>query len=271
MIKLKNVKLESTDLEKISVQWEVESTSDNVFKYAFDVFRGESINGPFDKVAGPLYDTYKVSDNIAPRKMAWRNLYYVVRATNVDGSFTESEPKSLNARLPFEALEMIRLQGLLLREYIGRPCIVYPKRTFGQRCTCFDTLTQRRQVTSCYTCYNTGFIKGYHYPLMSYIAIGAFSKEKGVSESLIMNSAHVHAIMGIDPIVKSGDIVVEREGTRWRVQSVFTTERLRAPVHQEVDLVKISEGDIEFKLPISWPEGVETSPRSFSPKMDIGD
>jgi hypothetical protein len=271
MLEIKNVSLDSTNLDRITIRWEINSTREDSFKYAYEVYRGESSGGPFEKIAGPLVDRFMAVDNIAPRKSSWRNLYYVIRVVGPTGEYKESSPISLNARIPFEALEMVRLHSMLLKEYTGRPCLVFPLRTFGQRCTCFDPVSSRRQVTSCLTCFNTGFVRGYHYPILSYVAINSYEKSKGVNEVMIIQQAQTMASMSIDPLVKVGDLIVEREGVRWRVQSVSTTERLRSPVHQEISLHKVSEGDIEFKMPIDWPQEYKTSPRSYEPKMDIGD
>lgn len=272
MLNIRSVSLDLLSIDSIKIRWEISPTTDDVMQYSFFVLRGESSGGPFETVAGPLVDRYVVTDNVAPRKMAWRTLFYLVRVVDrrTNAEFT-TEPKSLSADRPLEATEMVRLNNLMLREFTGRPCLIYPVRTFGQRCSCFDPTTQRRQVTSCQVCFNTGFVRGFHYPMVAYITINPFDKVKGVNEMMITNTASTNAVMSVDPLVKIGDIVVEKEGTRWRVQSVRVSERMRSPVHQEVMLSKISEGDIEFKIPMSWPDELKTAPRLFAPKMDIGD
>jgi hypothetical protein len=271
MISIKELVLDSFDLNYIDVSWSINSNTDDILKYEFFVERGESPAGPFEIVAGPLVDRYHVRDNIAPRRMSWRQLYYRVTCKDtLNNTTVESPAKNLSARLPFDAIEMIRLFNLQLREFTGRPCLLFPLRTFGQRCVCFDVISQRRTVSSCKTCYNTGFIRGYHYPLLIYIQIDPYAKNKEVREEIISNGALTGAKTIAYPILKPGDILVEREGTRWRVQSVQNTERLRSPVQQNLNLFKITEGDIEFALPITWPSEYVTSPRSYNPKSDIG-
>jgi hypothetical protein len=65
-----------------------------------------------------------------------------------------------------------------------------------------------------------------------------------------------------DIYVKPKDILVEENGKRWRVTAVSTTERLRFPVRQELQLTAIPIGDIEYGLSLEWPT-VATSPRSY--------
>lgn len=272
MLSVRSVDLNLLDIDSIKISWEIAPTTEDVMRYSFYILRGESAGGPFETVAGPLVDRYNAVDSIAPRKMAWRNLFYVVRVVNRNtNEELRTEAKNLSADRPLEATEMVRLNNLMLREFTGRPCIVFPVRTFGQRCSCFDITTSRRSVSSCQTCFNTGFVSGFHYPMVTYMTINPYDKGKGVSEMMITATGGTNAIMSVDPLVKIGDIIIEKEGTRWRVQSVRATERMRSPVHQEVALFKISEGDIEFKIPFVWPQEFKTAPRLFAPKMDIGD
>lgn len=270
-MKIKDFSLDSFDLDYIDIKWKTDTSTEDLLKYEFFVERAESPAGPYETVAGPLRDRYHVRDNIAPRRMAWRSLYYRVKCKDTLSDTTiYSEAKNLSARLPFDAIEMIRLFNLQLREFTGRPCLFFPLRTFGQRCSCFDVISSRRTVSSCKTCYNTGFIRGYHYPMLVYIQIDTFPANKDVREELIANFASTTARTISYPDMKPGDIFIEREGTRWRIQSVQNSERLRAPVQQILSVTKITEGDIEFSLPITWPEEYKTSPRSYSPKSDIG-
>lgn len=271
MITIKDFALDCFDLNYIEIKWRIDTSSDDILKYQFFVERAESPAGPFENVAGPLVDVYRARDNIAPRRMAWRQLYYKISCLDtISGDRSETPPINLTARLPFDAVEMIRLFNLQLREYTGRPCLLFPLRTFGQRCICFDVISQRRTVSSCKTCYNTGFIRGYHYPILVFLQIEPFVKSKDIREEMISNFAGTSARTISYPAMKPGDLLIEREGTRWRVQTVQVSERLRAPVQQTLTLSKVTEGDIEFSLPITWPDEYKTSPRSYNPKSDIG-
>jgi hypothetical protein len=74
--------------------------------------------------------------------------------------------------------------------------------------------------------------------------------------------------MGVYPLIKPRDIIVEREGKKWRVNSVRQTERLRSPIHQEVSLTLIPPGDIEYKIPLKFPADTSTR-RVYSYRDDI--
>ncbi len=264
------VDLKSTSVDFIDVYWEVQGGYESALNIKYTVLRGESSEGPFDTVAEDLVDRFHIRDYIAPRKRVWRNLYYVVQATLQDGTVHKSIARNLTARPPLDALEMVRLNGLLFREYSGRPVLVYPLRTFGDRCSnCFDTVTGRRLVGNCRNCYNTGYSRGYHYPIYAYAKLNPEQRQTQATDSIITQQAQIQGRMSIYPLLKVGDLIVEQEGTRWRVQSLSMTERLRSPVQQMFVVSRIPAGDIEYQIPVNWDDSVKTSPKSFSPRSSV--
>ena len=261
-----SVTTNSTSADYIDVYWETNFGGDTSYR----VLRGEAYSGPFDPVTEPLYDRYQIRDYIAPRKYAWRSLYYVIEATHANGEVVRSEPTSLKARPPLDALEMIRLNSLLFKEYNGRPCLIYVRRTFGEHCSiCYDEVTHVQLTKNCTDCYGTGYARGYHRPMYAYVNIGADAQSIMPQQQMVTGQHTTQGRMSIYPIVKPGDLVVEQEGVRWRVQNVTYTERLRSPVQQMLTLFRVPEGDIEHRIPVQWDDAVETSPRSFSPRSDL--
>ena len=263
--------VESLDLDYLDISWSVADTSTDVLGYEFYVERSESPEGPFDRVAGPLVDRYRVRDYIAPRKRSWRTIYYRIKTVEkASGDIAYTQANNAEPRPPLDGLEITRLTSLLFKEYTGRPCLIYSVRTFGQRCgECYDAISGRRTVSSCLSCWNTGFARGYFRPIVSYIQIDPNDRNQANTQQFVSEQAIVGARCSIYPLVKVRDIIVERENRRWRVVNVRRTERLRSPIHQELSLTLIPPGDIEFKIPVVWPEDEKTSPRSFETRMDI--
>jgi hypothetical protein len=73
-------------------------------------------------------------------------------------------------------------------------------------------------------------------------------------------------------ILKAGDVIVELENIRWRVTGTLTSQHLRHPVTQDLTLIRIPEGDIEFDLPLPNidPASFQASPdRAFRNPMNI--
>ena len=270
-MKVVDVTLGSTSVDYIDISWKVADTFENSLHITYQVLRGENLAGPFEAVSDPLIDRFHLRDYIAPRKMSWRNLYYVIETVNtITGESTRSDPVNLRARPPLDALEMIRLNTLLFKEFVGRPCLIYSLRTYGEKCTnCFDEITQRRTVSNCHSCYGTGYARGFNFPMYAYVKISPEQRGNMPNQaSFVTQQAQVQANMSIYPLVKVGDIIIEYEGTRWRIQNVSYTERLRSPVQQMLMLARIPECDIEYKLPVSW-DGVDQFNRNYSYRTSL--
>lgn len=262
------VHVKCSEPDYMDISWSFDNGKYDSLSYTYTVERSESPAGPYDTVAGPMRDRYSARDYIAPRKRVWRSLYYRISAEGPEGTVT-SEPTLCGPRPPLDGLEMTRLHNVLLREYVGRQCAVLSIRTFGDRChTCYDNLTGRRTMSSCKTCWNTGFLRGYHKPILAYIQIDPSDKAQTNGRELVSEQVFANSRMGIYPIIKPRDIIVEREGNKWRVNSVRQTERLRSPIHQEVSLTLIPPGDIEYKIPLKFPEDTEVR-RAYSYKDDL--
>ena len=105
--------------------------------------------------------------------------------------------------------------------------------------------------------------------MYAFVNIGADAQSIMPREQMVAAQHTTQGRMSIYPIVKPGDLIVEQEGVRWRVQNVSFTERLRSPVQQMLTLFRVPEGDIEHRIPVQWDDAIETSPRSFSPKSDL--
>lgn len=267
-MRVTSLRVGSLDLSYMELSWEVDAHRVDALTAQMYVLRAGSPDGPFDEVGGPLVDVYRFRDYVAPLRGSFQYLYYKIKTVSPQGE-TESDVATSDPRPPLDALEIIRTENLLFREFTGRPCALYSVRNFGSRCsTCFDYVTQRRTLSSCQACFNTGFSRGFHKPIMVYAQIDPFAKVQQNTQQLVMEQATTQARMGVYPKLKPRDVLIEQENVRWRVMAVTTTERLRAPVRQEVTLFKIPLGDIEFKLPLVWPD-VETSPRSYATKSDL--
>ena len=263
-----SVEVSCSEPDFMDIKWSFNSATQSSLSFTFSVERAESPSGPYETVAGPMRDRYSARDYMAPKRRVWRTLYYRVIATSPEGSIT-SEPSLCGPRPPLDGLEMTRLHNVLLREYVGRQCVVLASRTFGERCdVCYDRITGRRTHSKCLTCYNTGFLRGYHRPILAYIQIDPSDKAQTNGRELVSEQVFANARMGVYPLVKPRDIIVEREGKKWRVNSVRQTERLRSPIHQEVSLTLIPPGDIEYKIPLKFPEDTTTR-RVYSYRDDV--
>ena len=265
MIEIVNAKVVCRDLDFLSLSWEIAKTSEDLLSYNFRVTRSEATQGPYEPITEPFSDRYEFRDYIAPRKHEWRLFHYKIVVTHVEtGESKEFGPFTAHARPPLDALEIVRLETVLFREFVGRPCLAVPIRTFGQTCPqCYDTVTGRITVSNCPMCYTTGYTGGYLNPTVVYVQIDPSARMQQSNPPITQQHAMTTGRCSSLVYLKPKDLLMEENGKRWRITAVSTTERLRFPVRQELQLTAIPIGDIEYGLQVEWPV-VETSPRSYN-------
>lgn len=259
----KELVVRSFTLDHMHLTWEIENTELDPWDYDWYVERSESPKGPWDPMTAKFCDRYQFVDHEVNLLHRWRKLYYRLKSveradvTNV----AYSEAGCVGAKPDLVALEIRRLEEIAFREHIGRQCWLFPARTFGQHCpSCFDSVLQKRTRSNCPTCFDTGWAGGYMHPIEAWIQFDPNPKQT----QLLPMGEHQHsatqARLSSFPPVKPRDILVEAENRRWRVSSSGGTQKLRAVVHQEISLIELVPGDIEFQLPIKVADPMTLTP-----------
>ena len=252
MLKVTQFYARSFDLDHLDVFWEVEDFVGDIRQFNFYLSRSESPSGPWELLAGPFKDQYYFRDISTVMMHKWRSLYYKLEIEDVVNH--EREEFGPTSQLPepdLIALEIMRQEDVLFREHVGRQVWLFPVRTFGANCVCFDRVSGRRTKSNCLNCYDTGYLGGFLSPIGCFVQIdpnaNAPSNTPYGEQQVNTTSARLISF----PPIKPKDILVEAENKRWRVITVSTTQRLRSVVHQELTLHEIPRGDVEYKLPIN--------------------
>ncbi len=252
MIQVTKIYARSFDLDHTDVFWEVASYDGNPRQFEFVILRSESSMGPWEQLTPPFFDGYWFRDSTAPKMHKWRKFYYLLRIRDVLKNETaEFGPTSQDGEPDLIAMEILRQEDVLFREHIGRLCWVFPVRTFGAYCVCYDRVTHRRTKANCLNCYDTGFLGGYLSPIACYVQFDPSGNQTVPTPYREKQDNRTTARLISFPSLKPKDILVEAENARWRVESVTTTQRLRTSVHQELVLKEVDLGDVEYKLPIN--------------------
>lgn len=264
----------SLSLDYLEVSWQIENTTLDPLDFEWTIERSESPGGLWDPVSGPFQDRYRFVDNRVNLLHRDRNLFYRLKSVSKSDAdnVIYSSVVNLEAEPDLIAQEIRLLEQTVWREFTGRKCWLFPARTFGQYCpNCMDApakgSTFRKSRSGCLTCYDTGFARGYLNPLLIYPQFDPSPKSSQPLSTGTTQQSNTTARLGGFPPVKPTDIIVEAENRRWRVVMVSSTERLRAPVHQELTLHEIVKGDIEFQLPVVIENLKELEPspeRNFS-------
>ena len=257
-LKLTNIKIDSLSIDFLEVTWEIESTAEDVLDYTFQVLRSEAPMGPFEKISPPMEDRFFFIDNRVRVLNKYRQFHYKIRVTHKPSEeVVDFGPAARGAEPDLIALELRKHFNLLTREFIGRRCWVLPVRTFGKRCpSCWNETLKAQTKSGCVTCYDTAFVRGYHSPIETFVQFDPSPKAEQQTNLGNLQQQNTTIRLGFFPPLKPRDIIVEMENRRWRVTNVSTTQRLRAAVHQEVQVHEVPKSDIEYL--ISFDLGTQT-------------
>lgn len=280
-LKVVNIKVRSFSLDYFEVTWEIEATTLDPNDFQFYVLRSESPEGPWDILAGPFEDKYRYVDNRVNPMHQQRQIYYRIRSVakadpenvvETDAAIQYPEPDLI-------AAEIQRAERIVWDEFAGRSCLLFPTRTFGQRCgICYDGpekgkgFTSQKRRSGCPTCYDTGFVRGYFDPILINVQIDPHTQNVQSNVPLQRQQADTRARMPDYPMLKPKDLIIEPENTRWRVVTVTPTERLRHVVRQELTLHEIDKSEVEYQIPVRLGDLREFEPtpiRNFVNAQDV--
>lgn len=275
LLLVEDLKVRSLDVDFHEVSWRLADTTEDVLDYTFQVFRSESVEGPYAPLSVPFPDRYIFVDNALLVGDRWRQYHYKLRLTHVpSGNTQDIGPASKVPEADLLTTEIRRHVNLLFKEFAARRCWVLPARTFGQRCSsCWNSKLKERRRSGCVLCFDTSFVRGYLSPIESYIQIDPSGKSEQNTSLGAQQQVNTTARLSYYPPLKPRDIIVEPENRRWRIVQVNQTEHLRAPVHQEVQMHEVPPKDIEFAIPINLDEALRdlsfSSLRNFTNPQNL--
>lgn len=273
-LQIEKLRVRSLDVDRLEVTWETNDSQEDVLDYTFQVVRSESPEGPYEPLTQPFEDRYIFVDARIPQGDKFRQLYYKLIVVHKASQRTyEVGPESQEAEPDLVAQFIRRSQMTLLTQVIGRRVWLFKIRTFGARCSCFDATTNKRIRMNCLSCFDTGFLRGFHNPIEIWLQIDPPGGAQQNMPQQIAQHTNTTARTSFYPNIAPRDVLVEAENKRWRVVNTTTSERLRAPIKQELALYQIQSTDIEYKLPINLSEALRdiqpSPPRMFSLPSDV--
>jgi hypothetical protein len=275
MLRLNNIRVRSFDISCYDIYWDLVSPFEDPNDYSFVVERSQAQFGPYVDATGEFTNKFHFRDLVAPLSRGFYTpVYYRIRVKRLLDNKVQVFPDTLagvtlEAKPDLEALEMARQERLRLREIEGREVVVFPRKTFGVVCGCFDKVMKRKVRSMCSTCFDTGWVGGFNTPLRLFAQIVSPRQETTVRPKV--------AEIGVEngsgrfpnfPELFPGWIIVEGENIRWRVgDGIRKVRKSRSLVRQEAPLHRIPKTDIEYLLPINIAniEDFEPSPeRNFT-------
>lgn len=247
----------------IFIQWEVENNL-YVGDIKFDILKGHSPGGPFDKVNHlPQINTFFYKDRYETPLSKLYDVYYKIVGTDQLGEKFESEPTNLfpkqdDVNFCYSQLdiatEITRREKLLLERFTGVPCTVLKRKHFGSRCSeCYNFVTEEVTYSDCKECFGTGFLDGYYTPIKVRLQFDPAIRQQVTTDRLATKEDISTSAWTINvPVLKKADIVVEdRTNKRWHVHEVQLTELQHTPVRQIMRLREIEHGNPAYDVPIT--------------------
>lgn len=254
MIEVTNIRVRPLAYDRQELRWEIEDTHEEVHDYLIHIHRSESKGGPWNLLVSNIEDRYLFVDTMVDTRNRWRKYYYkLVLEHKASSEEKEYDPVCLAAPVDLIAAEAQRREHMYFRKLVGRKVLTFPRRTFGQRCHCWDPAMGSDLMEKCLNCYGTGYLRGYLNPMVVWMQMDPSTKaNQMLPDAETQQVQTVARTSGLYPEFKPKDILVEAENRRWRVVTVTATERLRAILRQEMRLSEIRQSAIEFELPVDF-------------------
>lgn len=251
-ISIQKARVLSLSLDYNQITWDIGDTSEDVLDYTFQVLRSESASGPYETISNELEDVFLYIDNLVKVGDIYRQYHYKIRLRHKpSGKLQEFGPYEKAPEPTLIAQELRTHLNILMHEFAGRRCWLFPVRTFGQRCiNCWNPTLQKRRFSGCRTCYDTGFVRGYYRPIEIWAILDPTPAAQQPSNVGRLQQQSSTGRMSYYPQVKPNDILVEAENIRWKIRSVTTTQEQRTVVTQELQIKRVESTDIEFLIPI---------------------
>jgi len=282
MLEVVNFRVRTFTVEHLDLYWEIVPTSEDPFDYDFYVERSDHEHSGYKRIAGPFSDKYHFQDTtlkgISSHYRQWfYRLQVVDKKRGDDLYFPGQGGVTLRADPDLIALEAARNTQIRLQEFIGRLVWVFPIRTFGQYCTCVDSITQRKTASNCLVCYDTKYVGGYHQPIELMMQIIMPPEATTTADMGEIQNINATGRLSNYPEVHPRWMVVDSENTRWRIgEGIRRIEKGRALVRQDFPLHAVPKQDIEYRLPVNLTDAEKlalfSGPRRlFTNPQDVGE
>lgn len=290
MIKIDQVRVRPLTVTSAEVSWTLVATDEPQSTARFTVLRSESPEGPYVDVSGPMANVKSFVDRVN-LKAKHNTIGWRIRVDDIPSGVSIIYPNGTpeeaflfhpdfsrdaspgDFQPDYIALEIVRLNNLLLHRYTGRVLAYCPIRTQGSRCpVCYDKKKDRGDSSQCSECFGSTFQGGYYDPINVLIDINPSPSVIQVANFGKLEDNQTACFMANYPLAKPNDMIVEPTNRRWRVVQVNTVTKNRYIVQQFLQLQEIDRSDAEYlfevDLDLKAPaeDFVGFFPKKYSPK-----
>lgn len=247
---------------RVSLQWQLKPTTQNLKNLKFFVDRGETPE-ELEPILGPIAGSKceQLQVDYTPSIITLEKVYYYrIRAVeylnDTPVQTFETKPFTWDPGLDLTALYVIE-ERLFEMEWVnGLPVAIFKKMTEGERCqVCWDKVLKRVTRSNCKNCHGTGFSngvnQGYYQPMPGWMKFEPDPKIVQIAEWGERQIRQTDVEFTNFPILSVGDLIVEVKTMRyWRALNVRFTEKNRTIMTQVARLDEINRSDIEYDLEV---------------------
>lgn len=181
----------------------------------------------------------------------WRTVIYRVLLTDSAGDTREYDNVRLDGGPPSGPVKGLRLNVRAALRLMGTPVLVYQRISAkGTRCDCYDPVLKDTTIASCPDCFGTGWVQGYHPPILTLAAISPESESTTPGDTE-RQEANTQIMMADYPKLRPKDLIYEiGTGRRYRVGPIQPYSYVRELIHQDFMATRLNPNDVEHKITV---------------------
>jgi len=249
----KFVHVRCTRADSLLVRWALTPTAYPLDKIAFEVFRSQGQDGPWDLVSEIETGSFHYYDFDVEGPTSMRTWYYRVRvASTVGDGYTDSEPVYLVHDPDNIALEMIRKKNVSMVVKNGVALAALVRKQWGSKCSrCWHPERQLPADADCPICFGTGYNDGYCKPLLMTGIVPAPRTVAAMQMIGRVEPSEELIELSNNPWVGVDDLIVDRVvGTRYHVNRVVQYTHRGYPVSQLCTATKLDDNHVAYSIPV---------------------
>lgn len=250
--------LNTGELSRVLVKWELLPTAQDLRNLFFFVDRGESPHSlkQLNATGIPATALREYVDYTANLYDLQKVYYYRVRGveflSNVPVQTFTSSVQTWDGSLDLVGIYVIEEHLFFHRYVAGVPTMIFKKRHEGARCpVCWDPVLKRVSTSSCKSCFGTGFLGGYYAPIEQWVVFEPDPKLFQVAEWGLIQSNQTNIQFTNYPLLSVDDLIVELKINKiWKISNVSAAEKNRTTTLQFARVSAVNPSDIEYKVPV---------------------
>lgn len=142
---------------------------------------------------------------------------------------------------------------LVLEQMRNPPVFALVKKRVGKECPeCWNPLTKKVRFANCSVCNGTGLILGYHTPIKIKMSrdVSNLVDTSNLLDGDNVSLSPINAWVGNYPLFSPGDIIIDVNNQRFKVDQVVPRTRSQYVIRQVLNLVPIERGHPAYNVKV---------------------